>query len=283
MHLTTLTNREDKVQVQKVLPKKVLLKNKVKTCWIRKDQLLETKNQHLSSEMTEQFKTGWAAIKLEVTKDDLGWLQGCLIGEVKDLESLVHIVRIFVFEGLEDLPIKYLGGLRLLLDCGSNLIATKLLKQKSEWLLQWFDWIMIWNGNISQPERLIWLTIEGVPIEAWNESSLSKIASKWGRVLGVEPDASGKVCLNRGKVCFLTRDLRWINDVVRVKVKSKHLDVRFIENMEFNVDFDPQSEDASKWNCEFASDASSSVLSMEDEWFGEDGESLCHDLEDGEF
>lgn len=37
------------------------------------------------------FKEGWAATQLDVSEDDLKWLEGCLIGEVKDLETLVHI------------------------------------------------------------------------------------------------------------------------------------------------------------------------------------------------
>lgn len=73
---------------------------------------------------------------------------------------------------------KYLGGLRMMVECETNLKATKLLEQKSEWLLQWFDWITLWNANLSQTERFIWLIIEGVPIKAWNEGSFSKIASK---------------------------------------------------------------------------------------------------------
>lgn len=66
----------------------------------------------------------------------------------------------------------------MMVECETNLKATKLLEQKSEWLLQWFDWITLWNANLSQTERFIWLIIEGVPIKAWNEGSFSKIASK---------------------------------------------------------------------------------------------------------
>lgn len=68
---------------------------------------------------------------------------------------------------------------------------------------------------------------------------MSKIASKWGNVLGVDPIVGDKVNMNRKRVCVLTRDFRWINEVVKVKVNNKFIDVRVIENMEFYVDFDP--------------------------------------------
>lgn len=75
-------------------------------------------------------------------------------------------------------------------------------------------------------------------------------------------------------VCVLTKDLRWINEVVRVKVKSKLVDVRIIENMEFNVDFDPESDgdDHSSWVFESASDNNSADSFMEDEQSDEDEE-----------
>lgn len=107
---------------------------------VRKAQPSANLGNQLSMNVKNQFREGWAAIYLEVSEDDLQWLQGCLIGEVKDLETLVHIYRIFQSEQLEDLVIKYLGDLRMLVDCGSLMKSTKLLKQKSQWLLQWFKW-----------------------------------------------------------------------------------------------------------------------------------------------
>lgn len=139
--------------------------------------------------------------------------------------------------------------------------------------------VTLWNGNLSQTERLIWLTIEGVPVEAWNESSLSKITPIWGKVLGVEPAVGDKKLLTKGRVYILTKDFRWINDVVRVKVKRKFADVGVIENMEFNVDFDSESEgeDQSRWVPESSMDHYSEDLLMEDEQLGGEGkESLVN-------
>lgn len=157
----------------------------------------------------------------------------------------------------------------MLIDCGSNIKIVKLLEQKAEW----FDWITLWNGNLSQIERLILLTIEGVPVEALNDDSFSKIASKWGKILGVDPAASNKICMNRGRVCILTRDYRWINEVVKVKVRSKFLEVRVVENMDFYTDFDPEAnnDEQSSWVSE--SDACTTSSSMEDEQLEEDEES----------
>lgn len=68
-------------------------------------------------------------------------------------------------------------------------------------------------------------------------------------MLGVKPAVGGKERLNRGHVCILMKDFRWINEVVKVKVKIKFVEVRVIENMEFNVDLDPNSaaEDQTSW------------------------------------
>lgn len=110
--------------------------------------------------------------------------------------------------------------------------------------------------------------------EAWIEDSFSKIASKWGKVLGVEPDVGGKKHLNKGRDCVLTKDCCWINEVVKVKVKSKFVKVRVIENMEFNVDVNPvpSEEDRSSWVSETSLDQSSTGSSLEDEQFGGEDE-----------
>lgn len=49
--------------------------------------------------------------------------------------------------------------------------------------------------------------------------------------------------------------------------------------MEFNVDFDPKSDEASSGNFESASGKNSVDQSMEDEQFREDEESLGHYLD----
>lgn len=59
--------------------------------------------------------------------------------------------------------------------------------------------------------------------------------------MGVESDVERKRRLNRGRVCVLTKDYRSINEVVKVKVRSKFMDVRVIENTECNVDVDPDT------------------------------------------
>lgn len=101
-----------------------------------------------------------------------------------------------------------------------------------------------------------------------------KIAAKWVKVLGVEPDVGNKKRVNRGRVCVLTKDYRWINHVVKIKVRSKFVDVRVIENMEFNVDFDSDEpeEDHSSWVSETPSNNDSAESLMEDEQSGDEDE-----------
>lgn len=77
-------------------------------------------------------------MQLEGDAEHLSWLPGCLVGEVSELETITHILKIFVEEGFSDFLIRYIGGLRVLVEVGSPQKVEMLLKQIMEWLLQWF-------------------------------------------------------------------------------------------------------------------------------------------------
>lgn len=128
-----------------------------------------------------KMKEGWVMVQLIPLDRDLKWLQGCITGDLKQLGTITHIYKVFEGEGLGDFQISYLGGLRFLIDCGSKKKALKLLDQRSAWFLNWFEWVSVWNTNIGATSRVIWLNIEGLPIEAWNDDLFIKLASGWGR------------------------------------------------------------------------------------------------------
>lgn len=100
--------------------------------WIRKDELQKQvdRTKSVPQKAKEDFKEGRKAVQLEAEEDDLTWLQGCLIREVKEIETASHIIKIFAEEGLGDFPIKYAGGLGFLVEVRSHEKASMLLKQK---------------------------------------------------------------------------------------------------------------------------------------------------------
>ncbi|CAH1453823.1 unnamed protein product [Lactuca virosa] len=74
------------------------------------------------------------------------WIEGCMIGEAKDLNFLSKFFEIFCSSDLVDCSLKYLGGLNVLLDFGRS-VAGIILKDDVEGWRAWFSWLKVWDDS----------------------------------------------------------------------------------------------------------------------------------------
>lgn len=99
---------------------------------------------------------------------ELLWLRRCLLAEAKDCEILNDITNLLHERGFSDIKPKYVGGLRVLLECPSPEVALKILVDGSAALSHWFTWTSPWSldKELCHPGRLLWLSTAGVPLHA---------------------------------------------------------------------------------------------------------------------
>ncbi|KAL4590051.1 hypothetical protein LXL04_002969 [Taraxacum kok-saghyz] len=115
-------------------------------------------------------------IKGDITQKAASWLSNCLVGEMKDIETLTKCMSFIHTYGLGDCDIRYLGGLNVLLEFNSKDIADCFLRnQKVNWSV-WFAWLNEWNDMYRQEYRMVWLRIMGVPPRFWGSEVFSAIA-----------------------------------------------------------------------------------------------------------
>lgn len=133
------------------------------------------------------------------------WLDGCLVGEAKDLDMLESFFGIFKSSGLVDCSLKYLGGLNILLEFGRKNVADAFLRDHSEGWKKWFAWLCPWDVSRIQTQRIVWLKISGVPVHCWDQNIFDVIASRFGRVLIPNECSKEAIDLSHGRVCILTR------------------------------------------------------------------------------
>ncbi|GKE74675.1 hypothetical protein Tco_1536716, partial [Tanacetum coccineum] len=96
------------------------------------------------------------------------------------------------------------------------MIELKSSKSKSKFMehvgvASWFRRLCNAQSDFAAKERIVWVDIEGVPLNAWTRSTFQKISSKWGELVELE---DGYVSLNfrwkpTGKI-FRTVGLRWV-------------------------------------------------------------------------
>lgn len=65
------------------------------------------------------------------------WLSFCVIGEVRDIDSLIDLVSLLHEVELIECEVKYIEGLRYLLECPSHDMMLKLLEDGKDSLTKW--------------------------------------------------------------------------------------------------------------------------------------------------
>ncbi|GJX44890.1 RNA-directed DNA polymerase, eukaryota [Tanacetum coccineum] len=112
-------------------------------------------------------------------------------------------------------------------------------------VLNWFHELGNANNSFVSDIRLVWIAIEGLPMCAWNNKTLSKIVSPWGTLTPVDlvKDSS----LSYRKVCVTTKVSTIINDRTKIIVKGKVYWIRIRE-------LEPWSPELDDEFCESSSD-----------------------------
>ncbi|GJS59451.1 RNA-directed DNA polymerase, eukaryota [Tanacetum coccineum] len=135
-----------------------------------------------------------------------------LMGKVKDITVMPNLCFILEKEGFHNLSLTYLGGLWVFIEMVSTSAKEKLINQTGAGL--WFSSLKPACNSFVSDERIVWISLEGLPLKVWTRNTFAKVASKWGDLSSDdEEDAEEDGSLSGDKV---TSD----NDVERVSESS---------------------------------------------------------------
>ncbi|GJQ94657.1 RNA-directed DNA polymerase, eukaryota [Tanacetum coccineum] len=146
----------------------------------------------------------------------------CVMGKVKDANSISNIQILLHDEGFMDVKSKYLGGMWVMLEFEKE--ETKLNILSHTGVNSWFQILQEVNQDFVSDERIAWVDIEGVPLHAWSSETFSRIGKKWGEMLNIE-DTSAK-SFSRKRVCILTKNPVSILESFKIIAKGKVFMVR---------------------------------------------------------
>ncbi|GKD83161.1 RNA-directed DNA polymerase, eukaryota [Tanacetum coccineum] len=173
-----------------------------------------------------------------------------LMGKIKDINALSNIYVIFADEGFDNVNISYLGGFWILIEACSVASKEKMLNHKG--LASWFSELCIADPSFVSEDRLVWISIEGLPFNTWNNNAYAKIISQWGTLSEVDttPDSSSSA----KKIYVVTKVHTIINQRIKIIVKGKIYWICVKELEAWALEF----------NNEFCENSSSDEESMED-------------------
>nr|GEW90316.1 putative RNA-directed DNA polymerase, eukaryota, reverse transcriptase zinc-binding domain protein [Tanacetum cinerariifolium] len=80
-------------------------------------------------------------------------------------------------EGFSDVNLSYLGGLWVLFECDT--VDTKVNLMQHTCVLSWFHIIQDAVHDFVSDERIVWVNIEGVPLNVWSRETFIRISKVW--------------------------------------------------------------------------------------------------------
>jgi hypothetical protein len=89
----------------------------------------------------------------------------CVIGEVKSLCYLTKITSLCEDQGLNNVEVKFLGGLEVMLVFDTAETASNILSCIDHGLRRWIHKLRRWSKHCILPGRLTWISIIGVPVK----------------------------------------------------------------------------------------------------------------------
>ncbi|GJT19174.1 hypothetical protein Tco_0877880 [Tanacetum coccineum] len=101
-----------------------------------------------------------------------------LMGQVKEVSTIPNLYIVLLKEGFDSVNITYLGGLWVLFEFKALNTMEKFHNHVG--IGSWFSTIKSACNSFIFDDRIVWVSIEGLPINSWTTNTFSKVASKWG-------------------------------------------------------------------------------------------------------
>nr|GEU38273.1 RNA-directed DNA polymerase, eukaryota [Tanacetum cinerariifolium] len=92
-----------------------------------------------------------------------------LMGKAKDVFAIPNLPRIISKEGFQNVKLSYLGGIWVLFEFDSLALKEKFLNHSG--IGSWFTKLIQVTSSFENNERIVWISIEGLPIKAWTPNT----------------------------------------------------------------------------------------------------------------
>ncbi|GKA10549.1 RNA-directed DNA polymerase, eukaryota [Tanacetum coccineum] len=191
-----------------------------------------------------------------------------LTRKVKEFSSIPNLYTIFRDEGFPDVKLTYLGGLWVMIECGNQITKDNMIKHKG--VLSWFLDLLNANNDFVSDERIVWVDLEGIPLNAWSRETFIRIGKLWGETLILENDIDNS--FGRKRICIKTKHHVSILESFKIIVKGRVYMIRAKELFTWEPSFLIYKEKEYVSDDEFVRETSNNNDGQppHDEVFGDD-------------
>ncbi|GJT06255.1 hypothetical protein Tco_0840717, partial [Tanacetum coccineum] len=133
-----------------------------------------------------------------------------LMGKVKDIRVMPNLYVILEKEGFQNLSLTYLGGLWVLIETFSIFAKEKLLNHTR--VGSWFSSLKPACNSFVSDERVVWISLEGLPLKVWTRNTFAKVASKWDDLSSDDEEDAGDDRLQFGDKVTADNDVEMVSE-----------------------------------------------------------------------
>lgn len=123
----------------------------------------------------------WYSIHHILSKDEMGWLKKCYVGEVHDLDVVLDLQERFLHASLYSVQVHIWVEIWCYCKPRRMRISGSCRKMRRRCSKNSFAEICQWTPMGVSRHRYVWLWCYGVPLHAWSVAFFEKIASVMGR------------------------------------------------------------------------------------------------------
>ncbi|KAK8704016.1 hypothetical protein V6N13_047652 [Hibiscus sabdariffa] len=156
-------------------------------------------------------------------------LQSCVIGTKVNIFSVERLIAMLESKGLCELEVRQVAGNQVLIDFDREELFSQCLNWEWEWLSEFFSEIVRWNEEFNPNSQITWVSIQGVPIFAWNNFTFNNLLNWWGVILLLEDEE----ILGRGfsvkRARILTNSLDFIEENVSLSCNGSCFTIKIRE------------------------------------------------------
>ncbi|KAL4340434.1 hypothetical protein GQ457_08G033810 [Hibiscus cannabinus] len=126
-----------------------------------------------------------------VQQNDMLWINKCIVGQIKGMYDADFIQQILRSDGFK-VKVSAWSGFYSIIQFEEEEQIQIFKDLKEEMLKNWFDDLETLENFSLNLKHKIWVSLENVPLVAWNNGIFSALANKWGKLIKIDKDTALK-------------------------------------------------------------------------------------------
>ncbi|KAK9042478.1 hypothetical protein V6N11_017548 [Hibiscus sabdariffa] len=159
------------------------------------------------------------AVQIATTNKDQSRLKQCLVGQINPMYDPKFVQQVLVANGFR-VKVSSWSGFYVVIQFEEVEQMDIFWDLKESVLKPWFEEIDTVERFMKEQKLKVWVSLEGIPLEAWSESTMFAIGSCWGRVIQIDSDTVERKLLDKARLLLGVKCLPRIPPQISLVLKG---------------------------------------------------------------